>query len=112
MQLDQTTLRDVSIMRILLGANKHANVLLTHDFTIIDDAVCMVMPKLSCNLEKLIISNTVKRPVKTKIAHSLLSALAFLHDNNLMHRDIKPDNILIGDYHSTLKDIDLIPNIQ
>ena len=34
--------------------------------------------------------------------HSLLSALSHLHSNNVLHRDIKPDNLLF-DHSNTLK---------
>ena len=32
---------------------------------------------------------------KVAIAHGLLSAVAHLHDNGLIHRDIKSDNVML-----------------
>ncbi|KAF7760600.1 hypothetical protein Agabi119p4_11276 [Agaricus bisporus var. burnettii] len=33
-----------------------------------------------------------------RIMHSLLRALAFLHENNILHRDIKPENALVSHF--------------
>ena len=34
--------------------------------------------------------------LQVRFVYQLLSALVFLHDNNLMHRDVKPDNVLVN----------------
>lgn len=97
--LDLCTLREVSIMRLLRGKrNGHPGVLDVYDVIEIDDKIGIVMPKFPCNLEGALEGGLFKkRAQKVLFAHKLLSALAFLHDNGIMHRDIKGDNIMLTD---------------
>jgi serine/threonine protein kinase len=41
------------------------------------------------------------RKAKVSIAHGLLSAVAFLHDNDILHRDIKTDNVMLSNSDDT-----------
>ena len=36
-------------------------------------------------------------PLRLKIAHDVASALAFMHARNIIHRDIKSENLLVDD---------------
>lgn len=57
--------------------------------------LCMIMPKMHIDLENAIKTNLLSVNHKIKIAFSLLSCISFIHKNNLIHRDVKTDNILL-----------------
>jgi serine/threonine protein kinase len=39
---------------------------------------------------------------KVRVAHEAISALAYLHDNSIIHRDVKPDNIMMDANNSPI----------
>eukprot|EP01052_Picozoa_sp_SAG31_P009591 SAG31_NODE_507_length_14746_cov_5.682119_4_plen_439_part_00 len=97
--LASETLREISTLRLL---RRHAvagrGLLRMDDICVVDDEICMVMPKLSCNLLDATVGKAIGgRKQEIKIAHGLLSAVAFIHANGLIHRDIKGDNIMLTD---------------
>jgi len=60
--------------------------------------LCMVMPKFVCDLKGAISGSALKQKgLKRRVAHNLLSAVAYLHDNGVMHRDIKTENVMFRD---------------
>eukprot|EP00934_Nitzschia_sp_Nitz4_P008738 Nitzschia sp. Nitz4//scaffold8_size234185//116680//118044//NITZ4_001265-RA/size234185-processed-gene-0.116-mRNA-1//1//CDS//3329559830//8728//frame0 len=103
-------LREISVLRLLRHDNSHPNIIEIHDVQTgfgddIDDVgagtdgcLSVAMPLFpSGSLMSLIESEggQLSKSQKVSIAHGLLSAVAFLHGNSIMHRDIKSDNVLL-----------------
>nr|QBK90106.1 MAG: protein kinase [Pithovirus LCPAC102] len=63
------------------------------------------MEYIESTLTELIIQNTLSYNNKIKYIHHILSACKYLHNIKIIHRDIKPDNILVTKYN-TIKLID------
>eukprot|EP00545_Synedropsis_sp_CCMP1620_P005006 CAMPEP_0119020510 /NCGR_PEP_ID=MMETSP1176-20130426/24201_1 /TAXON_ID=265551 /ORGANISM="Synedropsis recta cf, Strain CCMP1620" /LENGTH=468 /DNA_ID=CAMNT_0006974947 /DNA_START=119 /DNA_END=1522 /DNA_ORIENTATION=- len=114
--MDVGALREISVLRLLRGANAHKNIVEMADIKEPScggdddedfgeegagvDGLClaMAMPLYQQgNLADAIDDGTMlsRKRDKVAIAHGLLSAVAHLHDNGLMHRDIKSDNVML-----------------
>jgi serine/threonine-protein kinase SRPK3 len=62
-------------------------------------SVCMVFDLMACSLYQLIrkgkYTDGLPAKIVLRIAHQVLTALKHMHDNKLVHTDIKPENLLI-----------------
>lgn len=97
------TLREISVLRLLREENSHPNVIAIHDvqtsFGEEDDEVlgvyAMAMPLFNEGSLADAFTKITTKKQKVVIAFEILSAVAYLHENSFIHRDIKSDNILL-----------------
>jgi len=85
-----------SVLQTRLLDHPHIVKLLTVD--IIDNSLIMVMEHIEgTDLEKILDkSSTLEIKTALKYFKQILSALAFAHQKSVIHRDIRPSNILIN----------------
>ena len=74
----------------------HSNIILLLDYFETDHDVCVVTELAQGELfETLEDDKRLPENVVRKIAKDLVQALHYLHSNRVIHRDMKPQNILI-----------------
>jgi serine/threonine protein kinase len=58
----------------------------------------MLMDLLGSSLEDLFVENGKKLSLKTvlQVGEQMIDRIEVLHEKNILHRDIKPDNFLMG----------------
>ncbi|MEH6550811.1 MAG: protein kinase [Pseudomonadales bacterium] len=87
------------------GALTHPNIVTVHDVGKIDDTPYIMMELLDGqDLGQLLQMGTKFSVISViKIGMQLASALNYAHDRGVVHRDVKPDNIVIGTDGETVK---------
>ena len=66
------------------------------DITELEGSLALIMPKLEGDLAHAIEGKGLTNKEKVRISAGALNALAFLHGIGVMHRDIKPDNLMLN----------------
>lgn len=95
--IDFSTLREVSLLALLRREDvQHPNIVKLHDMCWIEGSLCQIMPRYPQSLAAAIDGGAFRKaPERNKVAHGLLDGVTFLHNNGIMHRDLKTANVLL-----------------
>lgn len=84
--------------RSLLLTLEHPHIVRVRDMVVEGDDLAIVMDLVEGSdlRQRLKESGTLAPAEAVRIAADVLRALAFAHEHNCLHRDVKPDNVLLG----------------
>lgn len=99
--LPQSTLREIC----LLSSINHENIikLVSYYYCPKIPRLCLLFEYEELDLANYLLNYCPPDYVVRSLAIQLLIAVAYLHNNNIIHRDIKPGNILINPNNGKLK---------
>lgn len=89
-----TAIREISLMKEL----KHINIVLLYDVIHTPETLTLVFEFMDQDLKKFIDSQggPLSQPLIENFMFQLLLGVSFCHDNRVLHRDLKPQNLLIN----------------
>ena len=90
--ISASTIREISILYEL----NHPNIVKLHDVLFCDSRLCLVFEFLEMDLKRYMSEYSPTMDVVKSIIFQILSGLAHCHSRRVLHRDIKPHNILIS----------------
>lgn len=93
-----TAIREISLMKEL----KHSNIVRLHDVIHTENKLMLVFECMDQDLKKYMdttgrANHGALEPIIIKsFMYQLLKGIAYCHDNRVLHRDLKPQNLLIN----------------
>ncbi|QOU19562.1 negative regulator of the PHO system [Brettanomyces bruxellensis] len=92
-----TAIREISIMKEL----RHENIVTLYDVIHTENKLTLVFEHMDKDLKKYMDAygnrnGSLPAPVVKSFMFQLLKGIAFCHDNRVLHRDLKPQNLLIN----------------
>lgn len=93
-----TAIREISLMKEL----KHENIVTLYDVIHTENKLTLVFEFMDRDLKKYMDTHGYKNgalepEVVRSFMYQLLKGITFCHDNRVLHRDLKPQNLLIND---------------
>jgi len=103
--IPSTAIREISILKEL----QHPNIVRLHDVIHTEKKLTLVFEYLDQDLKKFLDSESKLEPQMIKaLLYQLLRGVSFCHDRRVLHRDLKPQNLLINkEYALKLADFGL-----
>lgn len=91
-----TAIREISLMKEL----KHENIVSLHDVIHTENKLMLVFEYMDRDLKKYMDwrgdRGALDPPTIKSFMYQLLKGIAYCHDNRVLHRDLKPQNLLIN----------------
>ncbi|TGO09887.1 hypothetical protein BTUL_0151g00290 [Botrytis tulipae] len=91
-----TAIREISLMKEL----KHENIVSLHDVIHTENKLMLVFEHMDKDLKKYMDTagdrGALPPPTIKSFMHQLLKGIDFCHQNRVLHRDLKPQNLLIN----------------
>lgn len=89
-----TAIREISLMKEL----KHENIVSLHDVIHTESKLMLVFEYMDRDLKKYMDQRgdrgALDYPTIKSFTHQMLQGVAFCHENRVLHRDLKPQNLL------------------
>ncbi|XP_059618657.1 serine/threonine-protein kinase fused [Phlebotomus argentipes] len=91
---------------------RHPNVIQMLNSFETSKEIVVIMEFAQCDLHTLLREGSIGEPRTRRLTYDLVSALYYLHSHRILHRDLKPQNILIDkEEHGKLCDFGLARNM-
>lgn len=80
------------------GRLNHPNLVQVHDVCQVDEHYLLIMELMKCSaMDQLEIQGPLPEPTVLKLLTDIAKALGYAESQRLVHRDVKPDNILVNE---------------
>jgi calcium-dependent protein kinase len=101
-EMDEAQLEEIANEINILKSLDHPNIIKVYEYFDYKDKIYIINELApDGNLFELLKEKKkLYEPLALKILHQILSSVCYLHSENVVHGDIKPENIMIDNYHN------------